>query len=612
MIFPQAIRRFFRSPRVILGELASLALIGTLGAVKEDWHVFGSAWFLAATALTTASLTIVLLEQFRRLRAGWTVQLTEAHFSSAPFRAEFERPATARQPQVKIWSERRIGLAGSFVFHCGLLLIIVAGMLRALFATDAATDVLEGETLAPQASAWAGQFPGVLAKPFALDREITLREVKATRYADGDLRSLSVRLAVEGAEREVQINQEARVNGRRIYVGHEFGPAALLEWQPSAATPPAKQGLLLAEANGGNFEGKLAINANRRVYFRSHIDDAGNRSGILEARVMHGDALVSATELPVGGTLALPDGGRITLHGLPTWARLHGSRDSALPLAFAGMLLAMLGATMIFTLIKRDCCVVITPLGERERVFVALKPQRFAPLFQEKFDQLVCELSGNKPMAGNASALVGRVTPCAPSFGCAVNGAHGVTRPTLSALARTSGWLLLGAGLVFTTGCDRVSPTEARQLVERYNKFVSEAYRRGDVKLVDPVVGPNEGKKLTGLIGVRLDMGITLDSQLLSLDITGAEQMKNELRVHTKERWSYRDLKIGSGEQVGEASQDSYEMIYVFTNVNKTWLVDEIKFAAPPQVGRTTTPWVAERSVLHGTLSPPTGREARP
>ena len=160
--------------------------------------------------------------------------------------------------------------------------------------------------------------------------------------------------------------------------------------------------------------------------------------------------------------------------------------------------------------------------------------------------------------------------------------------------------LLLGACLAFTSGCNRVSQSQARQLVERYNQVVSEAYRRGDVRLVDPVVGPNEGRKLTGLIGVRLDLGITLDSQLLSLEITRVEQTKNQLQVGTKERWSYRDLQIGTGKQVGDASQDYYEMTYYFTNVNKTWLVDEIKFAAPPQVGRTNTPWLADRKGLPG------------
>ncbi|HLP77911.1 MAG TPA: hypothetical protein VK327_13445, partial [Candidatus Paceibacterota bacterium] len=175
-------------------------------------------------------------------------------------------------------------------------------------------------------------------------------------------------------------------------------------------------------------------------------------------------------------------------------------------------------------------------------------------------------------------------------------------------VANAVGYMVLLLCGTLVSGCNRVSETQAKQLVERYNQIVSEAYRRGDVRLIDPVVGPNEGRKLTGLIGVRLDLGITLDSQLLSLDVTGVEQAKNELRVHTKERWSYRDLKIGSGRQVGDASQDSYEMIYMFTNVNKAWLVDEIRFAAPPQVGRTNTPWVADAAAAHRM----TTKEAKP
>ena len=164
-------------------------------------------------------------------------------------------------------------------------------------------------------------------------------------------------------------------------------------------------------------------------------------------------------------------------------------------------------------------------------------------------------------------------------------------------------------GLAFASaGCQRTSVEQARRLVERYNKVVAEAYRRGDVKLIDPVVGPNEGRKLTGLIGVRLDAGLTLDSELLALEIVGVEQADDTLRVQTKERWKYRDRKIGSGAQVGEESLDAYEMLYVFKRIDKAWLVDEIKFATPPQVGRTNTPWVADRASLHGTDKP----EAKP
>jgi hypothetical protein len=171
--------------------------------------------------------------------------------------------------------------------------------------------------------------------------------------------------------------------------------------------------------------------------------------------------------------------------------------------------------------------------------------------------------------------------------------------------------LLLKCILVIAlAACERVSDKDARELVERYNRVASEAYRRGDARLIDPVVGPNEGKKLTGLIGVRLDMGITLDAKLLSLDVTGVEQAKDELQVRTKERWQYRDLKIGSGEQVGEESLDSYEMLYVFKRIDRAWMVDEIRFTAPPQVGRNTMPWGADPRDLHGTTKPMAARKA--
>lgn len=147
-------------------------------------------------------------------------------------------------------------------------------------------------------------------------------------------------------------------------------------------------------------------------------------------------------------------------------------------------------------------------------------------------------------------------------------------------------------------GCTRSNFDEARQLVERYNKIVSEAYRRGDVRLIDPVVGPNEGKKILGLIGVRTDLGLTMDSQLLKLEVLGVEKAKDEMRVRTKEEWKYRDLKIGTGEQVGQESKDAYEMLYVFKKIDKQWLVDEIQFASAPKVGREQGTWVANREDL--------------
>ena len=153
-----------------------------------------------------------------------------------------------------------------------------------------------------------------------------------------------------------------------------------------------------------------------------------------------------------------------------------------------------------------------------------------------------------------------------------------------------------GVALALLAGCGKSDFAEARKQVERYNAHVAEAYRRGDVRLIDPVVGDTEGKKITGLIGVRSDFGLTLDSTLLALDITGVERESDRMEVRTRERWSYRDLRIGSGEQVGEASTDEYAMVYFFVRTNQNWVVDELRFTSEPQIGRKTPTWLGSNS----------------
>lgn len=579
------IKRFLRKPIVILGEITAVALAGALGAVLPERHIFQSVWFAAVTLLAAASLAVVVGEQFRRVRSQWRQPSSSAQFASAPFKTEFERPATTPGPQQKIWSKCRLGLAGSLVFHCGLLLLILAGAWRALFVSEAVVDLLEGETLAPNA-AWSAQWPGVLGQALQLDQPITLESVSGSRYADGSLRDLRAKLSVG----EVAVNHQLQLGGGRLYLAQQFGPAALLERNSSQRTA-----VLLNGDGRGNFSSQVSGAGGLQIFLRAGSERPTN----LDVRVMRGSGLLAAGSLGVGDSLTLPDGETLALRGTPMWARLHGSRDSALWLAYVGMIFTMAGAAMMFCLIKLDFCVVVTPLGDRERIFIALKPQRFAPLFQERFDKLVRELADSEDKRPEMEA--GERTANPPSI------LH-PPRALPASLARTVLLFLVCAGVAMTSGCDRVSQTQAKQLVERYNQVVSEAYRRGDVRLIDPVVGLNEGKKLTGLIGVRLDLGITLDSKLLSLEVTGVMQAKNELHISTNEKWNYRDLKIGTGEQVGQASEDNYEMIYFFTNVNKTWLVDEIKFAAPPQVGRTNVPWIADRGQLHGVNSP----EARP
>ena len=168
--------------------------------------------------------------------------------------------------------------------------------------------------------------------------------------------------------------------------------------------------------------------------------------------------------------------------------------------------------------------------------------------------------------------------------------------------------------LLLTLGCGWNSNRKAKALVTRYNEVVCEAYRKGDILLIDSVVGPNakDGTRLTGLIGVRADMGITLDAHLEALEVLGVEQTKEDLRVRTREQWRYRDFQTKTGVQVGEASVDHYEMLYHFKRHKGAWLVEETKFTATPQVGRKEVPWSMEARDAHGVIAPPSKEGEKP
>ncbi len=152
--------------------------------------------------------------------------------------------------------------------------------------------------------------------------------------------------------------------------------------------------------------------------------------------------------------------------------------------------------------------------------------------------------------------------------------------------------------------CGGISDAEAVRRVEEYNRVVAEAYRAGDVRGLEAVAGPAEAKKVAALVGVKLDMGITLDAQILDFQATGVERRGDAVLVSTAERWYYADRRIGTGERVGQDSTDRYRMRYTLRRDQGRWVVSEIEHAAPPVVGRREEAPRVPAAVFHGGRSP--------
>ncbi len=288
----RAIQGVLCKPKLVVGEIAALAVAGTFGAALPGLRVFQSRWFAIICLMAALSLAAVVTNQLRR---------------------------------------RRIG---SFVLHSGLLLVIVAGAGRAFFASEAVVDLFEGETLAPNAVSWGRQFPGPFAKPFHLDYPVTLETVRGERYQDGSLRDLRVRLSVG----EVAVNRQLNLDGNRLSLDQASGPAALIEWSSGK-----REAVLL---DGDRREGRSLSRDGLAAYLRAN----AMRPSVVEIRVMRGNGLLAVGELRVGETLPLPGGASVTLRSVSVWARLRGSRDPSGGPMYAGFALVLAGAFMIFVL----------------------------------------------------------------------------------------------------------------------------------------------------------------------------------------------------------------------------------------------------------------------
>ncbi len=155
-------------------------------------------------------------------------------------------------------------------------------------------------------------------------------------------------------------------------------------------------------------------------------------------------------------------------------------------------------------------------------------------------------------------------------------------------------------------GCRDLPDAKAERLVRAYNDRLVEAYRTADPMRMEGVAGPEEARKLTGLIGVKADMGIFLDASLVTFERLGTERpAAGEVHLLSEESWAYADRRIGNGETVGQPSRDSYRMRYVLRKLAGTWKVASVKFETPAVVGRQEAPVSAPATVFHGATSAP-------
>ncbi|MEI7704152.1 MAG: cytochrome c biogenesis protein ResB [Deltaproteobacteria bacterium] len=418
-----AFRRFLRSPWTITLEILGIALAG----VSTTWieqhptplarerlaeeapafaaavralaidHVFTAPWFLALVALAAGSLSIVAWEQWKRLVRDWK-DPGEGWFRSAPYRRVVHRAPTGEGRRVSIEVAGRLGAIGSPLFHTGLLAIAVVGVARMLFAADAARDVWEGGVLPAGPSGFETQYLGPLARPLELPEPVQFVELRPGFYPSGALLEFTALVRIgepPGRQATVAVNEPLDLGAARLYLTPAFGPAAVVEIAGTAS--PSRGVILLAPGASGDdaWSGRMPDGLEVRMRAR-HAPGPARPASQVDVRVLRGDALLAAGRMQPGAVLDLPGGGSLALQDVRWWVRVAASRDPTAWPMFVGFGLAIAGVVLLSVFVRVDTMVVAEPDGDRERVTVAMRPQRLAPLFADRFERRVEREAGRR------------------------------------------------------------------------------------------------------------------------------------------------------------------------------------------------------------------------
>ena len=402
-----SLRRFLRSPRLIVAEIAGITLGGLVMAIVPQQgaeraaaagglvsvlaldRVARSPWFLSFLILSIASLAVVIVDQTKR---AW-------HFSKrrpitgaagpAPYRREAVFAGVIPDvPGSEYRMRGSLGHWGSPLFHAGVLVVIVAGLLRLLFSADAAVDLLVGETLA-SGSVYDVQRPGLLGSPFAFPQRFRLDEIRVERYPSGETKAVegvvSVGEGTRARRRAIAINDPTRIGIHTLYITARGGSAVLVEVANGAATE--RHAILLRESANGS-EGSVMLADGTLLRVSSDRGGLGVAPGQVDVRAARGGALAGIALLAPRDSMALPGGVRVSVAAIVPWVQISGQRDLSTPVVYLGFLLACLGGLLMVMVIPVETVIVREKVAEGVRLTVAMRPRKFAPLFAPAFEDL--------------------------------------------------------------------------------------------------------------------------------------------------------------------------------------------------------------------------------
>ena len=391
-------------------------------------RLFTSSWFLLLVLLLLLSLSCSLHSQFKKARLA---------FQTKPA-GKFDPQATLRSGQfpaavlAALWAKKgfkveegknggmvllnfsrnRWNVWGSFIFHGGLLVIMIASLLSFAYGRQGFVQLIEGDTFSGREADFLSTSKGILAAGFEPAFEIHLDKFFHSYWDTGELKELKSDVTIDrqgsSVRRSLLRGQSLSFEGISIYQSANFGytvKVSLLTGKPGeAAAIPTYFSLDMAPP-GKPLVGKSDFPMTNYLLDINFFPDHQGRSiypvnPFLQIRFLEGEREIGRAGLKLGDE-ARVGGSRFRFDEIRPWSGLILTGNRFMPLVYAGFLINALGLGLMFFFVPRE--ILISAAPEKEGIFhigVAVRTRMGSKILLDDTMAVLHELLGGETVKG--------------------------------------------------------------------------------------------------------------------------------------------------------------------------------------------------------------------
>ena len=389
-------------------------------------RVFTSYWFLPLVVVAAASLTYSLFLQVRKNlkkdighRSQLTkngMQSTESSIISNRERVRIKEVFQKRRYHEKtaegdglrfVFKKNSIGRWGGAIFHLGLLIIIVSGIIVLCLQKRGFIQLMEGETFDGKEINFLSLEKGAFSGEFNTDFATSLQKFDHSYYESMKIRSLesSITVVRDGPEvfKKISANNPLFIENTGIYQSNDYGyTLTFLLQRPSGEKIMSHFNIDKAGNIAQPAEGISDYPATDYVFKMKLVPDISYRSYDLASPILYltvlkkGDVVFHGLVIPGDAVKINED--VLNLMNLRLWSGLIFVYNPGTSLAYTGFAVAIFGAAILFMVPYKEIHLSFNPVNRESEI--SGFTNRFQALFYEEAEEIKKELKGVIKVSG--------------------------------------------------------------------------------------------------------------------------------------------------------------------------------------------------------------------